>query len=136
MRPLNVYIRNIRISFKPTFIQEANPELKVPFEISLRLYSAAMNNCVQSKGIHLSEFDEKVLLGEADSLKFAVNDIRYIRTQKIFIVIYHIAKDTNCLAQAVVLLNEAKLGDTCIVKSNLQSNTKVMGEVSFEYKLG
>lgn len=138
MKPANIYLKNIKISFKPTYFKEAHPDLKAPFEISMRLYSPAMNNCVQTKGIHLKELGGEIFLEEIEALKFALNDARYIRTQKIFVVIYHIAKDvkSGCLAQAVAVLNEATFGKVSTVKSNFQVETKIIGEISFEYKLG
>eukprot|EP00826_Nyctotherus_ovalis_P051468 TRINITY_DN6433_c0_g1_i13.p2 TRINITY_DN6433_c0_g1~~TRINITY_DN6433_c0_g1_i13.p2 ORF type:complete len:158 (+),score=43.24 TRINITY_DN6433_c0_g1_i13:582-1055(+) len=138
MKPANLYLKNVKISFKPAYFKEAHPDLKTPFEISMRLYSPAMNNCVQAKGIRLERLDDEIFLEEIEALKFALNDVRYIRTQKIFVVIYHVAKDVKggCLAQAVAILNEAAFGEVSIVKSNFQLETKIIGEISFEYKLG
>ena len=136
--PINIYIKVIKVKITPEHFIEMYPDVKLPFEVVVRLYSPISNNCVQSKNVKLTTIEDEIIFTEIDPIKLVLNDLRYIRMKQLIMGLYKldIKNKLLCFGQCARLLNDAKENEVNSGKSVLQTSTRVMSEVYSEYKFG
>ena len=137
MKPLYVNIKNIRSLFYQTHLQDIDQNIKTPFEILIKFYCSAIDDYGQTNKVIVDKFDSTIVIPELHPLKFPINDLRFIKFQKLIAVVYQVKAEalSGCVGQAVILLNEGKVGESRSINGRLQLNSRIVGEISLEYSL-
>jgi len=137
MRATYMSIKNFKLKFFTDNFTEAYPDTKLPFEFHIKIFSSAIEDYCESKKLKLLTLEKDLIIEELKPLKFSVNDIRYIKAQKLIIAIYKldVGNNNSCIGQAVVLLDNAKMKSKCLACGSLQINTRFLGGLTFEYEL-
>jgi hypothetical protein len=88
MRTTYMSIKNFKLKFFINNFTDAYPDIKVPFEFYIRIFSSAIEDYGESKRLKLLTLEQDLIIDELQPLKFSINDIRYIKAQKLIIAIY------------------------------------------------
>jgi len=138
MKPLFMHIRNIKLKIMSAHLLDMDNEIRLPFTAILKFYSPAIEDYGQTAKILIEKLDAPIIISEMHPLKFAINDIRYIRMQKLIAVMILDKPGINVnesLGQAVILMTGAKIGENIIESGILQNSSRILGEISIDYSL-
>lgn len=137
MRATYMSISNIKLQFFPENFTDAYPDIKLPFEFYMRVYSPGIEDYGESGKQRVAALEPYTSVSAMQPLKFSINDIRYIRAQKLVVAVYKAESNDShsCISQAVVLLHNARMKRKCLASASLQVNTRFLGGLMFEYEL-
>ena len=78
-----------------------------------------------------------VTIAELHPLKYPLNDLRFIRTQKLIVTAHKLEGEHvgSCFGQAVIPLTTASFAQSQSVASPLERYTRVVGALGFDYLL-
>ncbi len=134
MKPLHVTVKNIKVRLDPNAI----PATKSPFDLLLRVYSAALDDYSESSRIKVENVHLPVMIPELHPLKFPLSDIRFVRGQKLVLSLVQqsAAKEETVVGQAAFVLDSvATAGKSAGMEGSLQLSSRKVGEIAFEYSV-
>ncbi len=137
LKPAYLNIRKVRIGFVPAQLEEVVPGVKGPIDVVVRSCSRGLEYGDTQDKITMKDLETPLLIEKIEPLRCPVNDMRYIRTQKVVLAVCQVtgSKLGSCLGQAVCLLNNVSLSRYESVKTMLERGTHPVGEITFEIRL-
>lgn len=130
-------IRKISISFDSKHLYEVFSNFKIPTEMELKLYSYGLEESNGTVKFIVNDIVNPTILPEIPPIACPINDIRYIRGQKIVLALY-IYTETKigiCIGQAVCLLQGASYANYENKTGIIERYSHNIGVINYQMKL-
>ncbi len=133
MKPLYLKLRNIKARFDPVQLEDVAPgATRLPSDLVFRFYCSAFDDYGQSGKVTVTDWKLAAEVPELHPLKFPLNDLRFVRGQKLLVSVLDQSKGETVVGQAAFGMEAVSEKAATTLSGVLQLSSRVVGGIVFD----